>query len=104
MLHGGVARHDEHRLAKLLQRADQRIVFPENHLVIELTVHPPFDDSLDVGEVAHHVSAIQRAAGDFNFGNRVVAVRVLTDAVVIEQAVAVAELDTLRDQIHVRKV
>ena len=95
MLHGGIARHDEHRLAQPLQRRDERVVFAQNHLVIELAVDPPLDNPLDVGKIADHVAAVERAAGDFDFGHRVVAVRMLADAVVIEQAVAVAELNLL---------
>jgi hypothetical protein len=63
--------------------------------VVELTIHPAFDDPLDVREIAHHVAAIERAAGDFDFRHRVVAVRVLADAVVIQQAVAVTKFYAL---------
>ena len=78
-----------------LQRCDERVVFAENHLVIELAVDPPFDDPLDVGKIADHVAVVERAAADFDLRNGVMAVRVLADAVVVEQPVAVAELNFL---------
>ena len=80
-----------------LQRPDERIVFAKNHLVIELAVDPSLDDALDVGEIAHHVAVVERAAAHFDLGDRVVAVRMLADAVVVEQPVAVAELNFLGD-------
>jgi hypothetical protein len=51
----------------------------------------------NVAEVADHVAAIQRAGTNFDLGERIVAVRMLTDAVVVEQPVAVAELNALRN-------
>ena len=97
MLHRGIALHDEDGLAQLLQRADERIVFAKDHLVIELAVDPSLDDALDVGEIAHHVAVVERAAADFDLGDGIVAVRMFADAVVVEQPVAVAELNFLGD-------
>ena len=97
MLHRGIALDDEHRLAEPLQRSHQRIVFAQDHLVIELFINPSLHDTLDVAEVADHVAIVERAGSHFNLGNGVVAMRVLADAVIIEQAVAVAELNFLRD-------
>ena len=97
MLHRGIALHDEHRLAQALQRCDERVVFAKNHLVVELAVDPPFDNPLDVGEIADHVAVVERPAADLDFRHGVVPVRMLADAVVIEQPVAVAELDFLGD-------
>ena len=93
-------RADEHRLAELLQRRDQRIVVAQQHLVIELAIDPALDDALDVAEVADHVAAVERAGAHFDFGDRVVAVRMLADAVVVEQPMAVTEIDALGDRIH----
>ena len=42
------------------------------------------------------------AGAHFDLGDRVVAVRMLADAVVVEQAVAVAEVNSLGDRMHGR--
>ena len=63
MLNGRIALDHEHGLPEPLQRTEQRVVFAEDHLVIELAVDPSFDDALDVGEVADHVAIVERAAG-----------------------------------------
>ena len=87
-------------LTELLQRLYQRVVVTQHHLVIELLVDPLLDDPLDVAEVAHHVAVVQLVGADLDLGDRVVAVQMLADAVVIEQPVPVAELDTFGDGVH----
>src|SRR5476649_542481 len=62
-------------------------------ILIELGVDPAFDDPLDVAEIAHHVAVVERPGADFDFRGGVVAVRMFADAVVVEQPVAVAEID-----------
>jgi hypothetical protein len=73
---------------------------PEDHLVIEVPVDPPLDHALDVAEVDDHVAVVERIGADLDLRDRVVAVRMLADAVVVEQAVPVAEVDPLRDRVH----
>ena len=99
-LDGRVAVQQIHRLAELLKRYDERIVVPQQHLVIELAVDPRLDDPLDVAEIAHHVPVIERARADLDLGGCIVSVRVLADAVVVEQAVTVAEVDALGNGIQ----
>src|SRR5262245_41252909 len=74
------------RLAERLQRLHERIVVPEDHLVIELAVDPSLDDALDVAEVDDHVARVERVGANLDLGDGVVAVRMLADAVVVEQA------------------
>src|SRR5262245_57757173 len=93
MLHGRIALDDEDRLAETLERLDERIVVPENHLMIELAIDPALHDALDVGEIAHHVAVVERSAADLDLGDGIVPVRMLADAVVVEQPVAVAEFN-----------
>ena len=95
-----IAVDDEDRLAELLERRHQRIVVAQDHLVIELAIDPALDDPLDVAEVADHVAVVERAGPHLDLRRRVVAVRVLADAVVVEQPMAVAEVDFLRDRVH----
>ena len=96
-----VALEQVHRLAKRLERFDERIIAPQDHLVIELAIDPPFDDSLDVAEVHHHVAVVETVGADVDLDRRVVSVRVLAHAVIVEQPVAVTELDAFGHEIHV---
>ncbi len=68
--------------------------------MIELPIHPPFDYSLDVAEIGHHVARIQRVGLYLDFGNGVVSVRMLAHTVVVEQPMAVTELNLLGDRVH----
>ena len=68
--------------------------------MIELAIDPALHDALDVAEVGDHVAAVEPIGAHLDFGDGVVAVRMLADAVVVEQAMAVAELDALGDEIH----
>src|SRR4029079_13831147 len=70
------------------------------HLVIDLAIDPALDDALDVAEVADHVALVERVGAHFDFGDGVVPVWVLAHAVVIEEAMAVTEIDTFGDRIH----
>ena len=65
--------------------------------MIQFASIQPFHDPLDVAEVAHHVAVVERVGADLDLGQRIVPVGMLADAAVIEQAVAVAELDALGD-------
>ena len=77
---------------------------PQDHLVIQLAIDPAFDDPLDVAEVDDHVAAVEAVGAHVDLDRGVVAVRVLADAVVVEQPVAVAEFDPLGDEVHVRRI
>ena len=70
---------------------------PQNHLVIQLAIDPAFHQPLDVGKVRHHVAAVELVGADVDLGDGIVSVRMLADAVVVEQPVAVTEVDALGD-------
>src|SRR5260221_2544953 len=89
-----------HRLAQLLERFDERVVVAQQHLVIEFRVDPALDDALDVAEVADHVAIVERPRADFDFRDGILAVRMLADSVVVEQPVAVTEVDAFGDGVH----
>jgi hypothetical protein len=72
----------------------------QDHLVIELSIDPALHDPLDVAEVDHHVARIERIGANLDLGNGVVPVRMLADAVVVEQSMPVAEVDALGDGVH----
>ena len=98
--HGRIAVNDEDWFAEGLQRFHERIIVSQDHLVIELAVNPPLDDPLDVAEIHHHIPCVQRIGAHLDLGDRVVAVRMLADAVVVEQPMAVAEVDALGDGVY----
>src|ERR1051325_3985945 len=58
---GRIAVEEEHGLAELLEGLDERIVAPQQHLVIERVVDPPLHRGFDVAEVAHHIPAVELA-------------------------------------------
>ena len=72
----------------------------QDHLVIELAIDPALHDALDVAEVDDHVARVELLGADLDLGHRVVPVRMLADAVVVEQPVPVAEVDALGDRVH----
>src|SRR5207245_4392101 len=63
-------------------------------------IDPPFHDALDVAEIADHIASVELAGAHFDFRHGVVSVRVLANAVVIEQPVPVTEVDPFGDRIH----
>jgi hypothetical protein len=92
---GRIAVDQEHRLLQILERLDERVVTPEDHLVVDLAIDPRLHDPVDIAEIADHVAAVEHVGPDLDFGHGVVPVRVLADSVVVEQAVAVAEVKAL---------
>ncbi len=68
--------------------------------MIQLAIDPAFHRALDVGEVGHHVAPVERFRLDFQFHHGVVPVRMLADAVVVEQPMAVTEIEALGDRVH----
>ena len=54
VLGGRIYRQDEQRLAELFQVRSSRVVFMQNHAVIELLVDPCPYDFLDVRKVHQH--------------------------------------------------
>jgi len=68
--------------------------------VIELPIDPSLHDALDFAEIADHVAVVELVGAHLDLRDRVVAVRMLADTVVIEQTVPVAEVDALGDRIH----
>ena len=93
----GVVHAAQTVLPSMLERRRGRIVVPEEHLVVQLPVNPLLDDPLHLVEIAHHVSRVEAVGLHGNLGHGVVAVEVPAVPVVVEEPVAVAEVDALRD-------
>ena len=89
----------EDRFVQRFEGSDQGVVLPQDHLVIELAVDPRFHHLLDVRKIGHHIAAVKCLRLDLDLDDGVVAVGMLADPFVVEQAMAVAEINTLRDQI-----
>ena len=73
---------------------------PQDHPVVEFSIDPILDETLDITEVDDHVAPIQPIGADLDLGDRVVAVRVRAQTVIVEQAVAVTEFDLLGNRVH----
>ena len=93
----GLQSSEEDRLAERLQRRDQRIVVAQQHLVIELASIQPLTTRLMSLKSQTMLRLSSDAGAHLDFRHGVVAVRMLADAVVVEQPVAVAEIDRLGD-------
>ena len=66
----------------------------------QLAIDPALHRALDVREIGHHVAAVERLGLNLELDDRVMAVRMLADAVVVEQPMAVTEVQALGDRIH----
>ena len=68
--------------------------------MVEVGIDPAGDDPLDVGEVEHHAAVVKLLGLDGDDGVAVVPMQVAALAVVVEQAMAVAEVDFSGDAEH----
>ena len=64
--------------------------------MVEVGVDPSLDKVTHVAKVHDHAESIQRIGLNIHFEERVVSVQVPTLAVVVQQTVTIAELDSLR--------
>ena len=99
-LSGRIAVEEVDRFAERPQRGDERIVPPQDHAVIQLAIDPALHDSFDVAEIDDHVSRIETVGLNVDLDDGVMAVRMLTDTLVVHQPMAVAELDPLGNGVH----
>ena len=99
ILGSGVGVHQVTGLPMLLKHGDQRILPMQEHLVIQLGIDPGLDHLVDVAEIHDHAPVVQMIADNFNFNFAVVAVEMTTLPLVVEQAMAVAEIDVLGDSV-----
>ncbi len=79
---------------------DQRIVLMECHPVIEVVVDPSAEGSLDVAEIGEHTSIIEVLPFDGDDGSSIMTVKESAFAVVVDEAVPVAESEFLGDPKH----
>ena len=72
----------------------------QEHRVIEVVINPPLHMLLDVAEIDQHAPVIQFVRFENDDGLAVVSVEVAALALVVEQAMAVAEVDFSGNAIH----
>jgi hypothetical protein len=72
----------------------------QEHPVIERPVDPGLKNILDLGKIAHHAPGVQRLGADLHLDFAVVAMKIAAFSVVIQQPVAVAEMNFLRHLEH----
>ena len=95
----GVGVHQVTGLPVLAKHGDQRILSMQEHLVIQFGIDPGLDHLVDVAEIHDHAPVVQMIADNFHFNSAVVAVEMTTLPLVVEQAMAVAEIDVLGDSV-----
>ena len=88
------------RFALPPQFRDHRIVAVQKHAVVECLVDPGAEDALDGCEIHDHAERVEDRRFERDDGPGVVPVQVSALPVVLEQAVAVTEVDFFRDSEH----
>ena len=79
---------------------NRRIVFAEDHPVIEFRIDPEAEGPLDVAEIDQHPPLVERFPLEHDHGFAVMAVEMPALSCVVEQSVPVAKIDLLRNSIH----
>ena len=95
-----VAVNGHNRFLIRLQLFENRVGLVHQHFVVPGVVEPFLEALLDLDEIHHHAPFIQRGGGQFDLHLGVVPVKQTAFAVVVEEPVAVGEMDFFRDFIH----
>lgn len=94
-----LADHPE-RLSQVPKMGNRGVAFAKNHSMIELRVDPKTKRSLDIRKVDQHPALVEPIAFQHDDGLAVMPVQMSALSGVIEEPVAVAEIDLLADAIH----
>src|SRR5205085_10638230 len=97
VLRGGIEIYRHERLAGRPQGGDERILPVEKQAVIDALVEKGAQRALDLVEIRDHSLRVQLLAAQRHAGHAVVPVQAAALARIVEQAVAVAERQLLRD-------
>ena len=92
-----------HRLALLFQDRHDRVVAVQNHAVVEMIVDPAVDAALDLVEIDDHPLPVEALGLDGDDRPAVVAVQMPALALVMQEPMAVTEVDFSGNAEHVRK-
>ena len=83
----------------LVKQGNQGIFPVQEHLVIQFGVNPGLDYLVDVAEVHDHAPMVEMVADNLHFNSAVMAVEMATFALIVEQAMTVAEIDVFGDSV-----
>jgi hypothetical protein len=92
--------HQKERLALPLEQWHDRIIFAQQHPMVERLVNPRLQRAFDIREVGHHPASIERISLQIHLDDSVVPMQVPAFSFVLEQPVTVTELDSFRDLEH----
>ena len=95
----GVGVHQVTGLPMLVKHGDQGILPVQQHLVIQFGIDPGLDDLVDVAKIDDHAPMVEMLADNLYFNSAVVAVEMTTFPLIVEQAMAVAEIDVFSDSV-----
>lgn len=95
----GVGVHQVTGLPMPVKHGDQGILPMQEHLVVQFGIDPGLDDLVYVAEIDDHSPMVQMLADNLHFNSAVVAVEMTTFPLIIEQAMAVAEIDVFCDSV-----
>jgi len=95
----GVGVHQVTGLPMLVEHGDQGVLPMQKHLVIQFGIDPGLDDLVDVAEIDDHAPMVEMLADNLHFNSAVVAVEMTTLPLIVEQAMAVAEIDVFSDSV-----
>jgi len=99
-LSGRVHVQQKIRLLQLLKRRQDRVVFMQDHLVIEIVVDPRLHHPLDLAEINDHAQSIELIALNSNDRRAIVPMQMPALATVIQQPMAITEVDFASNSMH----
>jgi hypothetical protein len=100
-LGGRIGVKKKHRFAQFLQWFYERVIPPEEHLVVDCLIDPILDDPLEVVKLEEDVTPVQLLTSQVDLHLPIVSMRVHAGAIVIHQPVAVTEMDFLANVVHI---
>jgi hypothetical protein len=100
VLRGRISRENEDRLTVRSKDVNERIVLVKGHPVVEIFIDPSAEGTLDVAEISEHAAIVEVFSFDRDDGSAVVSMKESAFAIVIDEAVPVAESEFLGDAKH----
>ena len=85
---------------QLLKSRQNRVVFMQDHLVIEVVIDPRLHHPFDLAEIDDHAQRIELIALNSNDRRAIVPMQMPALATVIQQPMAVTEVDFASNSMH----
>ena len=67
----------------------------QDHLMVKFLIDPGLNCPLDLGEVTDHRSLVEQGRVDLDLDDSIVTVGMLTNTVIVQQAMSIRKLDPL---------